>query len=244
VHDAHDTTIDFAASFLEYWLLPLLTDPCVNGEDTLIIVTFDENRTFTVQNRVFTVVFGAWLSCLLLLCCCFLLTFCFFVLFILCTNKTLQAPRSPLKLPTTRPTRTTTPCRTTGAPRVSGGKTPPARKCNPTSLCVPACSFSLCNTVSNAFSFVAEKTSHKNVNVPANQTPQLNLTGVAPGALSAFSSFLPSFSLQILTAYHVDSTNFVSFAASNLKVHGAGSGGVLARPGLNEKLTPEKPPPR
>ncbi|KAJ7182343.1 phosphoesterase family-domain-containing protein [Mycena crocata] len=30
VNDAHDTTIDFAASFLEYWLLPLLTDPRVN----------------------------------------------------------------------------------------------------------------------------------------------------------------------------------------------------------------------
>ncbi|KAJ7903221.1 hypothetical protein B0H13DRAFT_2233950 [Mycena leptocephala] len=51
VNDAHDTTIDFAAAFLEYWFLPLLTDPRVNGEDTLIILTFDENHTFTVQNR-------------------------------------------------------------------------------------------------------------------------------------------------------------------------------------------------
>jgi hypothetical protein len=60
VNDAHDTTIDFAAAFLEYWFLPLLTDPRVNGEDTLIILTFDENHTFTVQNRVFTVALGAW----------------------------------------------------------------------------------------------------------------------------------------------------------------------------------------
>jgi hypothetical protein len=55
VNDAHDTTIDFAVSLLEYWLLPLLTDPRVNGED---ILTFEENHRFTVQNRVFTVVLG------------------------------------------------------------------------------------------------------------------------------------------------------------------------------------------
>jgi hypothetical protein len=56
--------------------------------------------------------------------------------------------------------------------------------------------------------------------------------------------FLPFFrSLQILTAYPAASANFVPFAAPNLKAHGAGSGGVLTRPGLNEKLTPEKLPP-
>ncbi|KAJ7727629.1 phosphoesterase family-domain-containing protein [Mycena olivaceomarginata] len=47
----HDTTIDFAASFLEYWLLPLLADPRVNDGETLIMVTFDESETFTEQNR-------------------------------------------------------------------------------------------------------------------------------------------------------------------------------------------------
>ncbi|KAJ7933385.1 hypothetical protein B0H13DRAFT_1856158 [Mycena leptocephala] len=41
VNDAHDTTIDFAASFLEYWLLPLFTDPRVNDDETLILLTFD-----------------------------------------------------------------------------------------------------------------------------------------------------------------------------------------------------------
>ncbi|KAJ6502849.1 phosphoesterase family-domain-containing protein [Mycena vitilis] len=59
VNDAHDTTIDFAALFLEYWLVPLLTDPRVNGEKTLILLTFDENHTFTVQNRLFTVALGS-----------------------------------------------------------------------------------------------------------------------------------------------------------------------------------------
>jgi hypothetical protein len=59
VDDAHDTTIDFAASFLEYWLLPLLADPRVNDGETLIMVTFDESETFTEQNRVFAVLVGA-----------------------------------------------------------------------------------------------------------------------------------------------------------------------------------------
>ncbi|KAK6969367.1 phosphoesterase family-domain-containing protein [Favolaschia claudopus] len=58
VNDAHDTTIDFAASFLEYWLVPLLTDPRVNGERTLILLTFDENHTGTEQNRVWTLALG------------------------------------------------------------------------------------------------------------------------------------------------------------------------------------------
>ncbi|KAK6981605.1 hypothetical protein R3P38DRAFT_3293701 [Favolaschia claudopus] len=62
VNDAHDTTIDFAASFLEYWLLPLLTDPRVNGPRTLVLLTFDENETFGIQNRVYSVLLGA-LSC-------------------------------------------------------------------------------------------------------------------------------------------------------------------------------------
>ncbi|KAJ7617124.1 phosphoesterase family-domain-containing protein [Roridomyces roridus] len=58
VNDAHDTTIDFAADFLEYWLLPLLTDPRVNGERTLILLTFDENETYGIQNTVYTIALG------------------------------------------------------------------------------------------------------------------------------------------------------------------------------------------
>jgi hypothetical protein len=48
----------------------------------------------------------------------------------------------------------------------------------------------LCSSVSNVLSFVAEKTGYKNVKIPASQVPQFNLTGVAAGALSAYSSFL------------------------------------------------------
>ncbi|KAJ7144285.1 phosphoesterase family-domain-containing protein [Mycena epipterygia] len=58
INDAHDTTIDFAASFLEYWLLPLLTDSRVNDPETLILLTFDENENYGIQNRIFTVALG------------------------------------------------------------------------------------------------------------------------------------------------------------------------------------------
>jgi hypothetical protein len=61
VNDGHDTLIDYAASFLEYWLLPLLTDARFNGPETLILLTFDENETHTEQNRVWALAFGACL---------------------------------------------------------------------------------------------------------------------------------------------------------------------------------------
>ncbi|KAJ7106549.1 phosphoesterase family-domain-containing protein [Mycena epipterygia] len=57
VNDAHDTTIDFAASFLEYWLF-LLTDPRVNDAETLILLTFDENESYGIQNGVWSLGLG------------------------------------------------------------------------------------------------------------------------------------------------------------------------------------------
>ncbi|KAJ6563890.1 phosphoesterase family-domain-containing protein [Mycena capillaripes] len=177
VNDAHDTTIDFAASFLEYWLLPLLTDPRVNGEDTLILLTFDENHTSTEQNRVFALAMGTAI---------------------------------PLKLRGT--TDDTLYTHYSGISTVEanwGLKSLGRQDTNA--------------TVSNVFSFVAEKTGYKNVHVPASQVPQFNLTTVFPGALN--------------------SARFIPFAAPNLKSHGAGSGGVLTNPGLNEKLTPDRLPP-
>lgn len=47
VNDAHDTTIDYASSWLEYWLVPLLNNPKFNSgegaDGTLVLLTFDEN---------------------------------------------------------------------------------------------------------------------------------------------------------------------------------------------------------
>ena len=58
VNDAHDTTIDFAASFLSYWLEPLLSDERFNDNCTLILVTFDENENYDINNNIFAVLLG------------------------------------------------------------------------------------------------------------------------------------------------------------------------------------------
>ncbi|KAJ6550284.1 phosphoesterase family-domain-containing protein [Mycena capillaripes] len=177
VNDAHDTTIDFAASFLEYWLLPLLTDPRVNDEGTIILVTFDENESSTIQNRIFTLAMGGAL---------------------------------PLKLRGTTDNTLYTHYSAISTVEANWNlKSLGRQDTNP--------------IVSNVFSFVAEKTGYKNVDVPANEVPMFNLSGVVPGALT--------------------SAAFIPFAAPNLNAHGAGSGGVLTNPGLNKKLTPSSLPP-
>ncbi|KAI0033321.1 phosphoesterase family-domain-containing protein [Vararia minispora EC-137] len=58
VNDAHDTTIDFAAQWLQFWLMPLLNDTRFNDNRTLILLTFDESETYTVNNRIFTLLLG------------------------------------------------------------------------------------------------------------------------------------------------------------------------------------------
>ncbi|KAJ7842566.1 phosphoesterase family-domain-containing protein [Mycena olivaceomarginata] len=177
VSDAHDTTIDFAASFLEYWLLPLMTDPRVNGENTLILLTFDENHTSTEQNRVFALAMGTAIPLNLRGT----------------TDDTLYTHYSAISTVEANWNLKSLGRQDTNA------------------------------TVSNVFSFVAEKTGYKNVHVPASKVPQFNLTAVAPGPLT--------------------SKLFIPFAAPNKNAHGAGSGGVLINPGLNEKLTVDKLPP-
>lgn len=56
--DAHDTTVAYAASWLNYWLLPLLNDTNFNNNRTLILLTFDENETYTIGNNVFSLLLG------------------------------------------------------------------------------------------------------------------------------------------------------------------------------------------
>ncbi|KAH9927904.1 phosphoesterase family-domain-containing protein [Epithele typhae] len=58
VNDAHDTTIDFTGDWLNYWLVPLLGEAAFNDNRTLILLTFDENETYTVNNRIYTLVLG------------------------------------------------------------------------------------------------------------------------------------------------------------------------------------------
>ena len=56
--DGHDTTIDYAAGWLDFWLAPLLNDTNFNDNRTLIVLTFDETETYTVNNQVFTLLLG------------------------------------------------------------------------------------------------------------------------------------------------------------------------------------------
>ncbi|KAI1786921.1 phosphoesterase family-domain-containing protein [Ganoderma leucocontextum] len=61
VNDGHDTTIDFVGDWLNYWLIPLLSDNKLNNDRTLILLTFDESETYTINNRVYTLVLGGGL---------------------------------------------------------------------------------------------------------------------------------------------------------------------------------------
>ncbi|KAJ7144511.1 phosphoesterase family-domain-containing protein [Mycena epipterygia] len=171
LNDGHDTTIDFAASFLEYWLVPLLADARVNDEETLILITFDENETETIQNTIWSLALGGAI---------------------------------PLNLRGTIDDTLYTHYSLISTVQANWGLDSLGRQDTNA-------------TVSNVFSFVAEKTGYKNVNVPASQIPHFNLTGVVPGALT--------------------SAAFVPFAAPDLYAKGAGGGRVFLRPGLDTTLT-------
>jgi len=58
INDAHDTGINYAASWLNYWLVPLLANKKFNDGRTLIILTFDENQNYAIENDVYTLLLG------------------------------------------------------------------------------------------------------------------------------------------------------------------------------------------
>jgi len=58
LEDGHNTTIDYEASWLDFWLLPLLNDSNVNDNRTLIPLTFDETETYTINNQIDAVLLG------------------------------------------------------------------------------------------------------------------------------------------------------------------------------------------
>jgi hypothetical protein len=58
VDDGHDTSIDYAASWLQYWLVPLLSNSNFNDNGTLVVLTFDENESYTENNCVLTLLLG------------------------------------------------------------------------------------------------------------------------------------------------------------------------------------------
>jgi len=58
VNDGHDTNVTFMSAWLKFWLDPLLKDSRFNDNNTLILLTFDENETETENNRVWAVLLG------------------------------------------------------------------------------------------------------------------------------------------------------------------------------------------
>jgi len=58
VDDGHDTNVDFAGDWLQFWLVPLLSNPQFNNNRTLIVLTFDENETSDIDNKVYTLLLG------------------------------------------------------------------------------------------------------------------------------------------------------------------------------------------
>ncbi|TVY22668.1 putative acid phosphatase [Lachnellula hyalina] len=55
--DGHDTSVTVAGQWLRTFLEPLLDDKNFM-QNTMVLITFDENETYTIQNRVFSVLLG------------------------------------------------------------------------------------------------------------------------------------------------------------------------------------------
>jgi hypothetical protein len=58
IDDGHDSGISYAAQFINYWLNPLLSNKNFNDDRTLIILTFDENQNYAIENIVYTLLLG------------------------------------------------------------------------------------------------------------------------------------------------------------------------------------------
>jgi acid phosphatase len=56
-NDGHDTNVTFASSWERSWITPLLNNSAF-WNNSLILLTFDETETYTVQNKIFAVLLG------------------------------------------------------------------------------------------------------------------------------------------------------------------------------------------
>ncbi|KAH7370765.1 acid phosphatase [Rhexocercosporidium sp. MPI-PUGE-AT-0058] len=55
--DGHDTSVTVAGEWLKTFLTPLLEDKRFM-DNTLVLITFDENETYSIQNKVFSILLG------------------------------------------------------------------------------------------------------------------------------------------------------------------------------------------
>jgi hypothetical protein len=58
IDDGHDTTIDFAAGWIDHWLYQSLNNPNFDNNRTLALLTFGETETYTINNHIFAVLLG------------------------------------------------------------------------------------------------------------------------------------------------------------------------------------------
>ncbi|KAK9452582.1 phosphoesterase family-domain-containing protein [Dipodascopsis uninucleata] len=56
-NDGHDTTVDVAGAWTRSFLTPLMNNSYFM-DNTLVLVTFDESETYTIQNHVFALLLG------------------------------------------------------------------------------------------------------------------------------------------------------------------------------------------
>lgn len=56
-NDGHDTSLDFAASWVQSFLNPLLSNESLMN-DTLILLTYDESATYSLPNRIVSLLLG------------------------------------------------------------------------------------------------------------------------------------------------------------------------------------------
>jgi len=57
LHDGHDTTVDYTGNWTRSFLTPLLNNTTFMNK-TLVLVTFDENETYTIKNNVWALLLG------------------------------------------------------------------------------------------------------------------------------------------------------------------------------------------
>ncbi|KAL9938929.1 hypothetical protein V8E36_001742 [Tilletia maclaganii] len=168
VNDGHDTSPAFFSNWTEFWLMPILSNTKFNSERSLIVLSFDENEDYTVNNQIATILLG------------------------------------------------------NAVPEGLRGKTDDTFYTHYSFLSTIEANWGLKTlgrgdvnkTMSNVLGFVANQTGYSNVEVPEAQHPLLNLTGVAPGPLSA----------EFFTEF---------YAPPLANVTGAGGQKALILPGLN-----------
>ncbi|KIJ45925.1 hypothetical protein M422DRAFT_59683 [Sphaerobolus stellatus SS14] len=54
VNDIHNTTIDFSGSWLNYWLTPMLAHANFNNNRTLVLLTFGENSSSSINKILYS----------------------------------------------------------------------------------------------------------------------------------------------------------------------------------------------